>query len=267
MRLVVFFLHLLKSEGGQRLGLALMNVLFFDQLGSTNDKALELLGQGCPEGTVVAALRQTSGRGQQNTRWESEHGLNLTFSMALYPAFLPAESMFYLSKIVSLGIADYLRRERLNAAIKWPNDIYVGDEKICGILIEQSICGDRIAQSVVGVGMNVNQRHFAYAANATSMLLCDGKTRDVRRELSTLAGNILKRYEALKKNGSKAALAAINSRYAALLYRRSGLFPYRCGSQTFMASIAAVQPGGELVLQLPDGRLRSFGFKEVEFVR
>ena len=244
-----------------------MNLLFFDQLGSTNDKALELLGQGCPEGTVVAARRQTSGRGQQNARWESAPGLNLTFSIALYPSFLPVERMFYLSKIVSLGIAGYLRRAGVSAAIKWPNDIYAGDEKICGILIEQSICGDRIAQSVVGVGVNVNQRQFACAANATSMLLCDGKTRDVRRELEVLAGDILERYEALRKAVSEQALAAVDRRYAALLYRRCGLFPYRCGGKTFMASIAAVQPGGELVLQLPDGTQRSFGFKEVEFVR
>jgi BirA family biotin operon repressor/biotin-[acetyl-CoA-carboxylase] ligase len=244
-----------------------MNLLFFDQLGSTNDKALELLGQGCPEGTVVAAQRQTSGRGQQNARWESEAGLNLTFSIALRPAFLPVESMFYLSKIVSLGIAGYLRGEGVNAAIKWPNDIYVRDEKICGILIEQSICGDRIAQSAVGVGLNVNQRRFTYAANATSMLLCDGKTRDVRRELKVLAGAILERYEALKKIWGRQELAEVDSRYASLLYRSSGLFPFRCGSKTFAASIAAVQPGGELTLQLPDGRQRSFGFKEVEFVR
>jgi BirA family biotin operon repressor/biotin-[acetyl-CoA-carboxylase] ligase len=245
----------------------LMNVLFFDTLGSTNDKALELLGQGCPEATVVAAQRQTSGRGQQHAHWESEAGLNLTFSIALRPAFLLAENMFYLSKTVSLGIADYLRREGIDAAIKWPNDIYVRDEKICGILIEQSICGERIAQSVVGVGINVNQRRFAHAPNATSMLLCDGKTRDVRRELKALAGDILQRYEALKKIGSGQDLSEVDSRYASLLYRRRGLFPFRCGSSVFMASIAAVLPSGELALQLPDGKQRIVGFKEVEFVR
>ncbi|MDR3366140.1 MAG: biotin--[acetyl-CoA-carboxylase] ligase [Prevotellaceae bacterium] len=244
-----------------------MNLLFFNQLGSTNDKALELLGQGCPEGTTVAAQRQTNGRGQQNAHWESEAGLNLTLSIALRPAFLPAENMFYLSKIVSLGIAAYLRREGIIAAVKWPNDIYVNDEKICGILIEQSICGERIAQSVVGIGLNVNQRQFAYAANATSMRLCDGKLRDVRREAKALASGILKRYEALKNIERQKDWAEIDSEYAALLYRRSGFFPYRCGSEAFMASIAAVLPSGELTLQTPDGKQRSFGFKEVEFVR
>ncbi|MDR3189401.1 MAG: biotin--[acetyl-CoA-carboxylase] ligase [Prevotellaceae bacterium] len=244
-----------------------MNLLFFDTLTSSNDKALELLEQGCPEGTTVVAQRQTSGRGQQNARWESEAGLNLTFSIALRPAFLPAESMFYLSKAVSLGIVAYLRGEGIGATVKWPNDIYVGDEKICGFLIEQSICGEHIAQSVVGVGLNVNQRQFAHAANATSMLLCDGKTRDVGREVRVLVGNILNRYEALRDAVSRGGWAEVDGEYASLLYRSSGVFPYRCGSSVFTASIAAVQAGGELTLRTPDGKLRTFGFKEVEFVR
>ncbi|MDR0710853.1 MAG: biotin--[acetyl-CoA-carboxylase] ligase [Prevotellaceae bacterium] len=244
-----------------------MDVLFFDQLGSTNDKAMELLAQGCPEGLTVAALHQTNGRGQQNACWESEKGLNLTFSIALRPTFLPAESMFYLSKIVSLGIAAQLRREGINAAIKWPNDIYVNDEKICGILIEQSICGDRIAQSAVGVGLNVNQRQFAHASNATSMLLCDGKTRDVKRSLKALASAILKHYEALKCAKSKNDFAKIDGEYASLLYRSSGFFPYRSGSEVFAARITAVSPSGELTLQTSDGKQRTFGFKEVEFIR
>jgi BirA family biotin operon repressor/biotin-[acetyl-CoA-carboxylase] ligase len=250
-----------------RMAKTLMNLLFFDQLGSTNDKAMELLAQGCPEGLTVAALHQTNGRGQQSARWESEKGLNLTFSIALRPAFLPAESMFYLSKIVSLGITSHLRREGINATIKWPNDIYVNDDKICGILIEQSICGDHISHSVVGVGLNVNQEQFAYAPNATSMRLCDGKMRDVKRELQELVSDILKHYETLKKAKSKSDFAKIDSMYASLLYRSSGFFPYRCGNEIFMACIAAVQPGGELTLQTPDGKQRTFGFKEVEFVR
>jgi BirA family biotin operon repressor/biotin-[acetyl-CoA-carboxylase] ligase len=245
----------------------LMDLLFFDQLESTNDKALEALAQGCPEGTTVATLHQTSGRGQQNARWESEKGLNLTFSIALRPTFLPAESMFYLSKAISLGIAAYLHGEGIKATIKWPNDIYVNDNKICGILIEQSVSGARIAQSVVGVGLNANQRQFVSVANATSMLLCDGKMRDVRHEVKMLAGCILKSYGQLREAKSKKDFAEIDSRYTSLLYRSSGFFAYRCGSEVFTARIAAALPSGELVLQTPDGKQRTFGFKEVEFVR
>jgi BirA family biotin operon repressor/biotin-[acetyl-CoA-carboxylase] ligase len=244
-----------------------MSLLFFDQLESTNDKALEALAQGCQEGVTVVALHQTSGRGQQNAQWESERGLNLTLSVALRPTFLPAERMFYLSKTISLGVADYLRGESIKAAIKWPNDIYVNDDKICGILIEQSISGAYIAQSVAGVGLNVNQRQFAHAPNATSMLLCDGKTRDVKREAETLTGCIMKRYEQLKKAKSAADFAAIDGCYASLLYHGRGFYAYRCGDETFVARIAATLPDGVLTLQLPDGRQRSFGFKEVEFVR
>ncbi|MDR1416468.1 MAG: biotin--[acetyl-CoA-carboxylase] ligase, partial [Prevotellaceae bacterium] len=149
----------------------------------------------------------------------------------------------------------------------WPNDIYVNDDKICGILIEQSISGAHIAKSVVGVGLNVNQRQFVSAANATSMLLCDGKTRDVKREAKILVGRILKRYNRLKEAKSEEDFAEIDSRYTSLLYRSSGFFAYRCGSEVFTARIAAALPSGELTLQTPDGRQRSFGFKEVEFVR
>jgi BirA family biotin operon repressor/biotin-[acetyl-CoA-carboxylase] ligase len=243
-----------------------MDLLFYDRLESTNDKVLELLAQGYPEGATVIAQHQTNGRGQQHARWESEKGLNLTFSVALRPTFLPAASMFYLSKIVSLGVVGYLLREGIKAAIKWPNDIYVNDEKICGILIEQSISGAHIAQSVVGIGLNVNQRQFAHAPNATSMLLCDGKMRDVKHEVKILAGDILEYYELLKVAASAKDFAKIDSRYTSLLYRGKGFFAYRCGSEVFTARITAVLPSGELVLQTPDGRQRDFGFKEVEFV-
>jgi BirA family biotin operon repressor/biotin-[acetyl-CoA-carboxylase] ligase len=244
----------------------LMNLLFFDQLESTNDKALELLAQGCPEGATVAARYQANGRGQQHARWESEAGLNLTLSIALRPTFLPAESMFYLSKAVSLGVAGYLLREGIKATVKWPNDIYVNDKKICGILIEQSISDAYITQSVAGVGLNVNQRQFAHAPNATSMLLCDGEVRNVKREATTLVSDILECYEWLKEAVRKKDFAKIDDNYASLLYRGDGFYAYRCGSEVFAARIAAALPSGELALQTLDGKRRTFGFKEVEFV-
>jgi BirA family biotin operon repressor/biotin-[acetyl-CoA-carboxylase] ligase len=174
--------------------------------------------------------------------------------------------MFYLSKSVALGVADFLRSEGIRAAIKWPNDIYVADKKICGILIEQRICGERIAQSVVGVGLNVNQRRFA-APHATSMRRCDGKVRSLREALAALAAAILRRYEALRAGGEAQGWAEVDREYAERLYRGSGFFPYRCGGKTFSACVDAALPSGELVLRLEDGTRRCFAFKEVEFVR
>ena len=242
----------------------------FDCLPSTNDKAMELLRMGCGEGAVVAARSQTAGRGQQSASWESEAGKNLTFSIALHPTFLRAAHMFYLSKAVSLGVVDLLFSQRICATIKWPNDIYVGNRKICGILIEQSISGEHIAQSVVGVGVNVNQRAFGRAPNATSMLLCDGAERELGDMLNRAVTCILNRYEALKaacrEGGNAAALERMHEEYLSHLYRRQDYHTYRCGNERFAAKILDVEPSGELVLQKESGRVCRFWFKEVEFI-
>jgi len=247
----------------------MLNVLYFDTLSSTNDKATDLLSKGCSEGTVAAARSQTAGRGQQNAVWESEAGENLTFSIALRPTFLHAEHIFYLSKVVSLGVVDFLLSQKINALIKWPNDIYVGERKICGILIEQSIKGEYVAQSVAGVGLNVNQRTFKHAPNATSMLLCSGAERELDDMLNSLSVCILSRYNALKeacqKNDSSLTLQGIDKEYHSLLYRRQVFFTYKCGNEHFTAKILSVEPSGELVLQKESGEVRRWGFKEVEF--
>lgn len=243
------------------------NILHFKTLPSTNDKMMELLSQGCEEGTVVVALKQTSGRGQQGASWESEEGMNLTFSIALRPTFLPAEYMFYLSKAVSLGMVDYLKKEKIEALIKWPNDIYVGDKKIVGMLIEQHICGEHISQSAVGIGLNVNQKEFAAAPNATSMWLCDGKERDIASSLNELIRCIINRYEGLSSSSSD-----VDTEYMAHLYRANGrYYPFvrkteEEKEEPFMAMILEVRPNGELVLERQDGTEESFWFKEIEFV-
>ncbi len=245
------------------------NILHFKTLSSTNDKVAELMAQGCGEGTVAVALKQLRGRGQQGAGWESEEGMNLTFSLALYPTFLPAEYMFYLSKAVSLGVTDYLKKENIDALIKWPNDIYVADSKIAGMLIEQSISGEYISQSVVGVGLNVNQKVFTSAPNATSMLLCDGKERDIALALNELLQCILKRYDDLQDPQS----LSIDGEYMERLYRSKGYHPFvrkkdAQAGELFTAKIVEVRPNGELVLQ-EEGACKEecFWFKEVEFVR
>ncbi len=243
------------------------NIKYFNSITSTNDKAMELLLLGCDEGTVAVAHSQTSGRGQQGASWESEAGKNLTFSIALRPKFLQAEHMFYLSKVVSLGVTDFLQLEGINAAIKWPNDIYIGNKKICGILIEQSISGEYIAHSVAGIGVNVNQLKFNHAPNATSMTLCDGRKRELESSLKELVTCIFKRYEQLKKAcDNNANLAQIDKDYSSLLYRRDGLFPYSANEEKFKAKLVGVEPSGELVLQKESGEECRFWFKEIEFI-
>lgn len=121
------------------------------------------------EGLVVNTINQTSGRGQQGNRWESEKGKNLTFSVYLRPNTL-IQNQFIISKVVSLGIIDFLLDMGLtNAEIKWPNDIYCGKHKIAGILIENTVKGNKVCSSVVGIGLNVNQINFNSGNNPTSV--------------------------------------------------------------------------------------------------
>jgi BirA family biotin operon repressor/biotin-[acetyl-CoA-carboxylase] ligase len=117
-------------------------IIRVEQLDSTNLHALQLIKDTNPSGgTVVMALNQTEGRGQQTNAWESESSKNLTISLILRPDFIKAQDQFQISMIISLGVRDYLSAYSESVSVKWPNDIYVGDKKIAGILIEHSIMG------------------------------------------------------------------------------------------------------------------------------
>ena len=186
------------------------NTIKLDAVGSTNDYASELLSRGLKrekvfEGTVVYALSQRAGKGQRGKKWESEPFKNLTFSIVFYPSFLSAQEQFMLSKAVSLGICDYVSSViNKEAKIKWPNDIKVGNEKIAGILIENSIRNNEIMHSIVGIGLNVNQTGFGKnIPNPTSLKLITGKNIDLEVCLGDLCSYLEARYLQLKSGKSK----------------------------------------------------------------
>ena len=132
------------------------NIIKKNQISSTNTVAIELLKkEELPEGTIIWADEQTKGRGQRGNSWESEPGTNLTISIILFPHFLKAEDQFLLSKVTSLAITDYLANRFNQVTIKWPNDIYVANDKIAGILIENSIIGSSFEYAVIGIGLNI----------------------------------------------------------------------------------------------------------------
>src|SRR5262249_40524297 len=108
-----------------------------------------------PEGTVVITSNQYAGRGQRGNEWNSEPGMNLTFSVLLKPSSLSVKNQFFLTIIASLSVFDFLKEKQVgDLKIKWPNDILVYKKKICGMLIENSILGETINQSIIGVGLN-----------------------------------------------------------------------------------------------------------------
>lgn len=203
-----------------------MNIIRIKETDSTN--TLMKTMPGIMHGTVVVADTQTAGRGQRGNSWEAEPGKNLTFSMLLEPEHIPARRQFAISRAVALAISDclshWLRNSADEIAIKWPNDIYVGDRKICGILIENSLQGDRICRTIVGVGLNVNQTTFrSDAPNPVSMAQIAGFGFDLETLLADLAATILSYF-----NAEDCSEGTVSEReYAERLWRRTGYHRFK----------------------------------------
>ena len=234
----------------------------FDILGSTNDEARNPLYK---EGDIVIAERQTAGRGQRGHSWESAEGKNITFSLILEPRFLPINEQFLLSEVLALALVDTLAEYDIAAKIKWTNDIYIGDRKIVGMLIENSLGSGSMARTIAGIGLNINQVDFdPTLPNPTSMALIAGREFDREDVLSRLHTNIMSLYEALRR-GEKEML---QSRYRATMYRLGEEHQYALADGTiFEGIIRGVRASGELMIEhASDGIMREYLFKQVEFI-
>lgn len=240
------------------------NAFWLEETTSTNLSVYEMLAVNrLPEGSAVLAKYQTKGRGQFGTQWESEHGKNLLVSYVFYPRFLEPKDLFMLNKTIALGVYDYVKKVvKKKVTLKWPNDIYVGNKKIAGILIENSITFSDINYSIAGVGLNVNQTKFsAFAVKATSFKLITKKKMELEKCFYTLSGCLEKRYRLMNEK----KYDAISSDYKKAMYRLGKFFLYRRKHEVFRARILDVMDDGKLVLEHENGRLESFGFKEIAF--
>lgn len=228
---------------------------------STNDLAASAT---YGHGDIIIADAQTKGRGQRGNSWNSTPGENLTFSLVIQPDHLQAEEQFYISKIISLSLVETLAAYGTQASVKWPNDIYTGDRKIAGVLIENDLMGACIKKSIAGIGLNVNQRLFDPGLpNPTSMTLEKGDRYDRADVLKTFIISFRKFYDNLLHGKKK----SIDSSYAAALYRKEGVHSFREPSgELFQAHIREVWPTGDLVLERSDGTVKNYLFKEVEFI-
>ncbi|MCF0173541.1 MAG: biotin--[acetyl-CoA-carboxylase] ligase, partial [Bacteroidales bacterium] len=174
-----------------------MKIIWYDTLLSTNN-TMSLYKERFQDRETIVAIEQTAGKGQRGNRWESAPGENLTFSTMLKPRGFAAERAWLISQSVSLGICDFLHIKGLEAKIKWPNDIYVEDRKICGILIENSISGTLLSSSIVGIGLNVNQLSFSEdIPNPISMAMVTGQRYDIKSEIVTLLESVFGRYDTI----------------------------------------------------------------------
>ncbi|MEN0056843.1 MAG: biotin--[acetyl-CoA-carboxylase] ligase, partial [Mucilaginibacter sp.] len=232
---------------------------------STNTFLKNLLSNSkpLPEGTVIMAESQYAGRGQQQNKWHSEPGKNLTFSILLTPSFLAITSQFDLNRVVSLGVFDALRPylgEQLK--IKWPNDIYYEDRKLGGILIETHVQGSQIKNAIIGIGLNINQENFdPGAGNAISLRQILHRDYDLRTILSEICSSI----EAYYLNLKAGKVLFIRNAYLDKLYWLNQVKRFRADDLIFEGIIRDVKNEGILVVENDQVRLE-FSFKQIEFL-
>lgn len=242
-------------------------VIFKKSLLSTNDFMHEQIAAGLisAEGTVVSTYQQTKGRGLDGSEWESEPGKNLTFSVLLKPDFLFAHQQFSLNKVVSLAVMDFVKRYVHNqkVSIKWPNDIYIHNGKVAGILINNTISGNRMLHSVVGIGININQETFSgKAANPVSLIQFTGKPFDRFHCLEEIISDLSHRYLELSQGNP----LVISRDYLAALYRINEPHLYRYTGETITATITGISEYGHLKLIQAGYGIIECDFKEIEFI-
>lgn len=240
---------------------------------STNTYAKEHLSKSTPiDGTVILADEQYAGRGQAGNIWQSTPDENLTFSIIYKTDFLQAAAQFGLNMAISLGIRTAVAeiigqqgRQHMNVSIKWPNDIYIDDKKVAGILIENTISGMYLKHSIIGIGLNVNQQDFAELTRATSLRRELDKSMErisVLKEVLTA----IERYFFLLKEGKTALL---KSAYISHLYRYNEMAAFEKDHLSLQGCIKDVSPTGLLIMDVmqEDGSLQEmqFAFKEIAF--
>ena len=207
---------------------------------------------------VVIAEYQTAGKGCGSNSWESERGKNLTFSMLIHPEALPANAQFHITEVVSVALCETLELYiNKKVEIKWPNDIYVGDRKICGILIENRLQGSTIKDAIIGIGLNVNQRVFlSDAPNPVSLYQLTGQ--ETNRD--TLLNRFLEAFERVSQSNT----TCIDYRERLFRKGKEGLYEDETGR--FTARLTDVLSDGRLQLVDSEGQTRIYAFKEVQFI-
>ncbi len=214
---------------------------------------------------IITTDFQTAGKGYENNYWESEKGQNLLFSLVFKPDLIEPQEQFLLTMITSLSLHDTLQKYLSGKLIKvkWPNDIYVGDKKIAGILIQNFIKSQEIDATIIGVGLNINQSHFLKKTpNPTSIYLETGQTYPPAAILRDFLSSFNEHYLLAATNPEK-----LKNKYLNHLYRyheeHDFLLP---DGQKIRGKIKDVSPYGQLIIETAQKQVRTFNFKEIEFI-
>lgn len=214
--------------------------------------------------TLVYCNDQTAGRGQKGNSWESEPGKNITASLYFIPKDFLAVRQFEISEALALAIVGFLKEKGVDPMIKWPNDIYVGDQKICGILIEHVVTGKNITRTIAGFGININQTKFlSDAPNPVSLRQLTGRDFNIDECVNSLIIHLNKFLDALNIS------THLHQNFLDSLWRKDGNFHSffdRRNNEQILARIHDVETDGSLLLSTSSGEKRKFFFKEVEFI-
>lgn len=241
-----------------------MNIIKLSAINSTNDYLKELSASQFVENfTIVSAEDQMAGKGQMGAVWNAEPGKNLTFSVLVKDLLLGINEIFALNAAVAVSVYEALEALSIpRLAIKWPNDILAGNKKIGGILIENSIKNNGEIFSVIGIGLNVNQKYFGELAKATSLTVIKGREYDKDALLYAIAENLRRYVSALLNKDSE----YVWKKYLSHLYKKNVPMPFEKDDRRFMGIITGVSGQGSLLVQLEDDTVAEYGIKEVQLL-
>ena len=234
----------------------------FPQVDSTNQEARRLIEKGdIAHGLVISADYQTHGRGQLGRSWHSESAQNAMLSIVLAPETMLVKDQFFLNIAVSLGVADMIEDYGLEVYVKWPNDIYVSDKKICGILVQNFLQGDTIQYSIVGIGVNVNQLSWHEdVPNPTSLALELSKALDAYEMIQLISQSVMTRY-----NDIMPVSSSLKKAYQDKLYRRGEISQFEVGDNTILGEIIGIDETGRLMVA-HDNSLQAYQHGEISMV-
>jgi BirA family transcriptional regulator, biotin operon repressor / biotin---[acetyl-CoA-carboxylase] ligase len=240
------------------------NLIKLDETTSTNFQVHALLSdKAIAPNSVVVAKYQNQGKGQGDNTWLSEYGSNVLCSIFITPLFVKPYQQFVLSKVTSLAVIDTLHDFNLKGSVKWPNDIMVNKKKIAGILIENTIMSDTIKTSVIGIGLNVNQKAFTGLEKPTTSIATEtGKDHDLDNVLDLLLDKFEFWYHKIELGDTD----NIDIEYLESLYGLNRDLPFKMGNRTFNATITGVGESGKLYLRRDDGKIIKAVFREIEFL-
>jgi len=237
-------------------------IIHLENVDSTNNYTANLLLKGeVDSGTVILADKQTQGRGQRGSVWSSNSGENMLFSLFLSTEILSVNNQFVLSQFVSVSLIEMLKNIGLEAEVKWPNDIYIKNKKVAGILIENQLSGSMLKSSIIGVGLNVNQKSFENIS-ATSLNNELGEFIPVQSVLFSFIFELNKNWNLILSNKTD----QIIEKYFNNLYQKDKLCSYRDDRGTFLATIEGVTSNGNLILISSEREKKYYDLKEVSFM-